>query len=363
MALSDITSLRLVNQQIIGSRFDKPKDLVSWLGAVQAQDYAGSLWAIGLRLTNASQAMVETAIRNREIVRTWPMRGTLHFVAAEDVHWMLALLTPRVLSRTGSIYKSAGLDDAIFKKSRQIITNALEVTPQLTRSELYERLEKSKIATNNQRGLHILGYWAQQGLICLGPHLEKQPSFVLLDEWVSNSKKLNKEEALNELANRYFKSHGPATVQDFAWWSGLTLTDVRKGLESSKENFQAEIIDKVEYWMSKGNSFEKVSSGLHLFPSYDEYLVAYKDRSAAFDQKYLPQIVKSGNGIFSPVIVINGRVGGTWKRVIKKDKVAIESTAFSPFNKSHTSALKKTVKHYAKFLGKEVLEISNVNLS
>ncbi len=366
MTLSSIANLRLANQQLIQPRFTYPKDLVSWLGAVQAQDYAGSLWAIGLRIPGSNESMIETAIKNKEIVRTWPMRGTWHLVAAEDARWMLQLLTPRVFARAAGIHKLAGLDDAVFKKSKKVIIKALEDNQQLTRKELYERLEKAKIATDGQRGLHILGYWAQQSLICLGPHKGKQPCFVLLNEWLPQSKELKKEEALAALAERYFKSHGPATIHDFAWWSGLTITEAKRGLESIKENLQSETFDKQEYWMSKNASFEKTAPCLQLLPPFDEYLVAYKDRSAAFDEQHLPQIVKSGNGIFSPVIIINGRVAGTWKRSFVRDEVEITMEAFAHFTNAQTAALKRQVKQYEDFLGKKVSVVAasaNVNLS
>lgn len=367
MTLQDIASIRLCNQQILQQKFTAVKDLIHWMGAVQAQDYASSFWAIGLRIPNITEEKINDAIKKKEIVRTWPMRGTLHFVAAEDVRWMLTLLTPRVLARAAGVYRLAGLNEAIFKKSRKVLIKVLETNQQLTRKDLYEQLEKAKIATDRQRGLHILGYWAQQGLICLGPHQGKQPSFVLLDEWLPKTKELKKDEALAELANRYFNSHGPATIQDFAWWSGLTLTDAKKGLEDIKQDLQMTTIDQQDYWMHKDNLVEKVPSSLHLLPSFDEYLVAYKNRSAAFDQKFLPQIVSSGNGIFNPVILINGRVAGTWKRNSIKDKMQIEVKPFTSFNKSHEAALKKVAQQYGRFSGKEtdfsIAKPGNVNLS
>src|SRR5262245_18581978 len=304
MTSLDIPRLRLHNQQITQTSLEKPGELVAWMGAVQAQDYLGALWAVGLRMRDATEEMIEQAIADRTIIRTWPMRGTLHFVAPADVRWMLELLTPRVIARCRGQYRSAELDEAVFSHSCDVLVRALQGGKRLSRNAIYKALDAAHISTANQRGLHILGRLAQDGIICFGPREAKQQTFVMLDEWVPVSKSLEGDEALAELAKRCFSSHGPATLQDFVWWSGLTIADAKAGLEMVKPQFIQEVIDGQDYWFVSSLPVVKdLSPTAHLLPVYDEYTVAYKDRSAVLAPEHAK---RSGNGIFSPSIIVDG---------------------------------------------------------
>ena len=230
MTSSAITRQRLVNQQIASPRFTTPDQLVRWMGAVQAQDYRGSLWAVGLRLPSAVEADVEQAIADRTIVRTWPMRGTLHLVPAADARWMLRLLTPRVIARSAGRYRELELDDAAFTRSRKILTRALKGGRPLTRDEAYEALQRGGVSPEGQRGIHIIGHLAQQRSAVPRPRRGRQHTFVMLEEWLPPAEDKPRAEALATLAQRYFASHGPATAQDFAWWSGLTVKDAQAAI-------------------------------------------------------------------------------------------------------------------------------------
>jgi hypothetical protein len=349
MTTHHLTHQRLHHQQISAPALTKAEEVVNWLGAVQAQDYLGSLWAIGLRMQQATEASVEQAIATRTIVRTWPMRGTLHFVSPRDVRWMLNLLTPRVIARCAGLYKQAGLDKVIFAKSRKLFIKALEGGQQLTRNEMYEVLEQGNISTTDQRGLHIIGHLAQEGLVCLGTRKGKQQTFVLLDEWIPSSRVFEREEALGELTRRYFASHGPATINDYAWWSGLTIADAKAGLEMVKSQLDFEVIEDTTYWMAQNRPAKIKSSGTHLLPAYDEYTVAYKDRSAVLNPVH-EQLAR--NGIFNPVIVSDGKVVGTWKRTINKANIVIEAKHFD--TPAQSSLHQRAVENYAKFMGMPV---------
>jgi len=353
MNTAEILRLRLANQQISRTDFKNPGELVAWLGAVQAQDYLNSKWAIGLRLKNCTEADIERAVADKTIVRTWPMRGTLHYVSPEDVRWMLELLTPRVAARSSSIHKLAGLDKKVFLKSKKIFAKILQGGKQLTRDEIYDALERADISTAAQRGLHILGQLARDGLICFGLHKGKQPTFTLLDEWLPRVKKLNHEEALAKLTSLYFTSHGPATARDFAWWSGLTVTDIKQGLEMAKRNFNKEVINGQTYWMTNNIDINNKSRVVCLLPNFDEYLVAYKDRSNVINTKYINQLVAPANGIFSPAVIINGKVAGIWKRSFEKDKVEIEIKLFNPVSETHKRSIVLEGKRYAGFMKKK----------
>jgi hypothetical protein len=229
MSPADIVKLRLDAQRISATTFTRPAEVVAWLGAVQAQDYLGALWAVGLRLTRACEQDIERALADRSIVRTWPMRGTLHFVAAADARWMLDLLAPKVVTGAAGRFRALDLDDATIARARRVLAKRLQGAP-LTRPAVYDVLERAKISTVGQRGIHILWRLAHECLLCFGPREGKQQTFVLFDEWLPRAKRLPREEALAELAWRYFTGHGPATVTDFAWWSGLKLSDARLGV-------------------------------------------------------------------------------------------------------------------------------------
>ena len=346
----EIADRRLRSQRIAGARFARPGEVVAWMGAVQAQDYLGALWALGLRMETAREDEIENAIADRTVVRTWPLRGTLHFVAPADVRWMLALLTPRVIAGRRARYRQLELDQAVFDRSRDVLTRALEGGRQLTRDALYETLDAAGIATAGQRGIHILGRLAQDGLLCFAAREGKQQTFALLDEWVPPARKLERDEALAELAGRYFTSHGPATVQDFTWWSGLTVADAKTGIELAGTRLESEVIDGQTYWFAAAAPAAKPAPpAACLLPPYDEYTVAYKDRSAVLDapQRQLVSI----NGIFWPTIVLGGRVAGTWKRAFKKGTVVITLSPFAPLKTKERQAVAVAAERYGAFLG------------
>ena len=345
-----IARLRLRNQQIAQHDFRTPAKLVSHLGAVQAQDYAGGKWAIGLRLPNASEADIEAAIAERVIVRTWPMRGTLHFVPAADVRWMLALMASRVVAGSAGRYRSLGLDERTLERGGEALAIALAGRRSLTRPELYRALDEAGIRSADGRGLHIIAHHAQKGLVCFASHAGKQPTFVLLDEWVPPATMLDRDEALAELAKRYFTSHGPASLQDFAWWSGLPLRDVRAGAELAALHIDRMRINGVEYFIGASTPVQtRDSHSLHLLPPFDEYTVAYRDRSAAVAAEH-KELASSG-GVFRPIIVVDGQVVGTWKAIVKNATLEVIPTWFSPDGRLADAAARVPAKRYADFLG------------
>ncbi|MDQ2998004.1 MAG: winged helix DNA-binding domain-containing protein [Chloroflexota bacterium] len=358
MISDNIALQRLANQQVAQPTFAHPSEVVAWLGAVQAQDYLGALWAVGLRVPGATEHTIEQALADKTIVRTWPMRGTIHFVAAADVRWMLELLAPRVVQRTRSRRAGLGLDENVIVASAKMLTNALEGGKQLTRPAIYELLEQAKIATGDSRGLHILGQLAHDRLLCFGARAGKQPTFTLLDEWIPTTKPLPHEQALATLTQRYFTGHGPATIQDFMWWSGLTTKEAKAGLAAVEGQLEHTSIGEQDYHFAP--DLPKATHTSHdafLLPPFDEFLVAYRDRSAALDPQYNNLIVPGGNGIFNPIIVIGGRVVGTWKRVFKGDKVVI---TFSPFEgqgfaKTQASAISLAAERYGEYVGKRTV--------
>jgi hypothetical protein len=336
-------------QHLLKPDFDSPAEVVRWFGAVQAQDFLASLYAIGLRMRLGTQESVEEAIVNKSIVRTWPMRGTIHFVPPEDARWMLKLLARRGLSSNGAMYRRLGLTEAIFRRAHEVVAGALKGGKQLTRAEIYRVLEGLGIRTaGEQRGLHILGRLAREGLICFGPRRGKQHTFTLLEEWIPAGRQLQDDEALAELARRYFTSHGPATSQDFAWWSGLTIKDARAARDAVRTGLYAQYAEGQEYWsgFDPKSLTPTVGQGC-LLPAFDELAVGYKDRRALLGDT--PEGA-AGAGL-GPNIIINGQIAGSWKRTLARGSVVLELNLFAAVNKRQQAGLVNAAKQYGRFLG------------
>ncbi|HEV2691713.1 MAG TPA: winged helix DNA-binding domain-containing protein [Verrucomicrobiae bacterium] len=354
MTFTEIGHWRLANQMISAPACKRPEEVVAALGAMQAQDFAGALWAIGLRLPSATEASVEQAIAERRIVRTWPMRGTLHLVAATDIHWMLDLMPPRVITNARKRAEALELDAKIFARCEKLFLRELGGDRQLTREAMMELLEQNKISTASQRGYHILWRLAQEKVICFGTRSGKQHTFALLHEWVAAPKKLERAVALVEIAERYFTNHGPVTLQDFIGWTGLTAGDARAGLESAAPRLEKEKIEGKEYWFPRTlTKTAPVTADGFLLPGFDEFILGYKDRNAVLEAKHAQKIIPGNNGMFMPSIILNGRVAGTWKRTVKKS-VTIIADGFKRFDKVEMAALQPAAERYGKFLGMPV---------
>jgi hypothetical protein len=352
---SEIVLRRVVGQRLAGPRPAPPGEVVAALGAVQAQDHAGGLWAIGLRTPDATQADVTEAIATRTIVRTWPMRRTLHFVAAEDVRWMLALLAPREIAASAYRLRQLELDDAAFRRSRALAVRELGRGVALTRAEMYARFARAGLSPAGQRGIHILARLAQEGVICFGPHRDKQPTFTLLDAWVPAARPLEREEALARLAERYFTSHGPATVRDFAWWSGLTMGDARAGVAGAASRLASDSIDGVVHWLGRGRgSGPARRARAHLLPPWDEYVVAYRDRQDAVANLPSRKGEAAYRLLLGPVVVLDGGAIGTWRRRREKDREVVMVRAFVPLRAAERTAVEEAGARYARFLARRV---------
>ncbi|MRG46495.1 winged helix DNA-binding domain-containing protein [Chitinophaga sp. SYP-B3965] len=349
MTARDLIHLRLHHQLLSQTTATSVVDVVSHLCAMQAQDYAGAKWSIGLRLPGTTDADIEQAILSRLIVRTTTIRGTLHFVSPADVRWIAAFVRPRIVSKYAGRYKQLELDDAVVAKSNTIFEKAL-ASSSLTRKELEVLLVKNGVAVTNERMNHFLSRAALDQVICCGARRGKEFTYELLDSWAPSSSGISAEEARAKLALRYFTGHGPATVQDFASWAGLTLGDARAGLLSVTSSLSKITFNDMEYWMPDVPGSFKNTSGVFLLPGFDEYFIGYADRTLIVDEERLKKLLPL-NGIFSPTIVVNGRIEGTWKRTVKKNVLQMESVPFQPFSDARQQAMVKASKPFSKFMG------------
>jgi len=351
MTPAEILRRRLENQALARTSFRTPEEVVAWFGAVQAQDYLGSLWALGQRMRGATEAIVEAAESRRAIVRTWPMRGTLHFVAAADVRWMTQLLAPRVLARNAArIKREVGVDAAVVARCREVLARELAGGRRLERGALYEALEARRIKTGNSRGLHILGWLAMEGTLCLAGRSGKQHTFALLDDWIPRPPPLARDAALAELAARYFTSHGPATLADFMWWAGITAEDARVSADAARPRLASEVIGRREYYWSarsRKRLHGAATPRVKLLPAFDEYTVAYEDRSLLLaEAKKMDSM-----GLLSSVVVADGIVIGTWKRSLAGDGVQVTAKLSRPLRLAEGEALAESARMLGRFLG------------
>lgn len=352
-----IANRRLFNQGITGMKHETPEEAVRNLGAVQAQDYHQAVWGIGLRTQSAKISDVEQALNDRKIVLTWPMRGTIFFVPPEDAKWMVKLTESRFQTNDKKKQAELELDEGTLYRCRTIIGDALSGCTPVSRPRLMELLEEAGIRTKNGRGYYILGYLGRTGMICFGPHEGKQQSFVLLDEWVPNSRELTLEESLAELALRYFTGHGPATIQDFAWWVGLTLTEAKRGFEAIKLNLRLDFVNGTEYWSSDTTpAVSAHTDSVVLLPGFDEYYLGYKDRSAIIETEHDAKIAPHRNGVFQPMMVAGGEVVGIWKREIKRSGIEITLCPFSPLGDREEEFM-EAAKQYSDFVGMPITRI------
>ena len=348
----EIALLRLKNQQLLGTGFQAPGDLLTYMGVMQAQDFAMSKWALGVRLPSSTEASIDRELSDGNLLRTHVLRPTWHLVSPNDIHWMLKLSAPRIKTSMRSGDKALGLDEEIFSKSNRIIEKALSKGEHLTRDVLVDELRKAGLTIEKNIPAHLLMRAEIEGIICSGRLKNGKNTYALLAERAPEIKFFSKEESLAELAARYFRSHGPATLADFVWWSGLTVKEAREGLNLLKDCFQSAVVDDLEYWFQAEDDLPDIGSGLtHFLPAFDEYLVSYRNRLAA-----LPAINHHRavfvNGLFRPIIVLNGQVVGIWKRTLKKEQWRLEAELFKPDEKL-LERLKPAAASLVQFSGRE----------
>lgn len=353
MNLTGIAKMRSAAQEIGGGSSRSAGEVVARMGAVQAQDYAMAKWAVGIRLPGSADTGIESALDKGEIIRTHILRPTWHLVAATDIRWMLALSAPHVKARVAPQNRALELNESLFKRSNDIIRRSLEGEKQLTRAELMVVLEEQGINTSGNRAAHIMFSAELDGVVCNGARRGKQFTYALLDERVPPGRALPREEALALLAGRYFASHGPATMQDFAWWSGLPVKDIRHAIDTILPALASEKHgEQIFYHSITAAPAPARSSQVHLLPAFDEYLIGYQDRSPSLPPSLFREVFTL-NGIFKPVIVQNGKVIGTWKRTMSREKVMIGLTSFGKFSKTTLQGIASAAARYGRFLGLE----------
>jgi hypothetical protein len=349
----NITSYRLHNQLLSQTSFLEAADVVSWFGAVQSQDFSGAKWALGQRMEQATDAQIDRAYDDGKILRTHVMRPTWHFVAPVDIRWLLKLTAERVHAANAYMHRSLGIDRAFLRRSQAVVEKALRERQYLTREELAMALKQAGISSENQLKITYLILSCEvDGLICSGPRRGKQFTYTLLEERVPPSRVLTRDEALAHITRRYFTSHGPATLQDFSWWSGLTTADTKLGLELVHSELANDVIHDQTYWFKELDEIHKERlPAVHLLPDYDEYGIGYTDRTLIYDRSHDTKLDARGSFLAQYTIVVDGQITGTWKRTLKKNAVAIGINPFRGLKKAEVGAVTEAAERYAAFLG------------
>jgi len=358
MSLVNIDKQRLYNQHLFKATLEKPGDVVGLLGAAQAQDYAGAKWALGQRMKDASDAAIDRAFADGSILRTHLLRPTWHFVTPADIRWLLKLTGPRVQAGNAFMYRKTEMDKAIIKKSYAVLEKTLHGNKQLTRAELGSALMKADIVAEGQR----LGYFMMSaeldGVICSGARRGKQFTYALLEERVHPVKPMERDEALAELISRYFSTRGPATLQDFTWWSGLTMADAKMGVEMVKSQFGHEELNGQTYWFPEYSSPVKMKSPIvYLLPNYDEYFIGFKDRSAIGEVARRAGIKGDDPALIAHIIIMDGQIVGGWRRTLKRDEVLVETSLITKLTEAEKHAITDAAERFGRFLGLPVLLI------
>jgi hypothetical protein len=347
-----MTSLLLRPESLAGP--GEVAGIVEWFGAMQAQDLASVQWSLGVRLPGFTEADVIAALERREALRTWPMRGTVHLIPPADAHWMLDLMGVRALDGSLARREQLGLKTADAEKAVEVLGAALTGGNRLTRSQCLATLNEAGIDTKGQIGYHLLWYASQRGVTCIAPNIGKEQSFVLLDEWAGHRNTPDRDEALGLIATRFFRSHGPAARKDFAGWTGLTMTDAKRGIAAAGAALTPVHVDDGEMFVTPevldAPRTRKVD--VKALPGFDEYLLGYKDRALMVAEEHKQAIIPGGNGVFQATIVREGRVVATWKRRLAgRNRVVVD---VCPLGTVRAAELKKVLRPYAEYLGREL---------
>lgn len=334
--------------------------MVRALGAVQAQDYAGAKWALSMRCGGATDAAIERELDAGRILRTHVLRPTWHFVAPEDIRWMLALTASRIAQVMSYYDVQLGLTPAVFRKSHRVIEQALAGGHALTRAELRERLERERINTSGAQRLARLMMRAElDALVCSGPRRGQQFTYALLDERAASTAPRERDDALGELATRYFRSRSPATAHDFAWWSGLTVADARRAIGILGAALERRQDGRAPVWLWADAARPPRSASAHLLPNYDEYFIGFRDRSAGAQRIGSAALITGGSALIAHIIVVDGQLVGGWRRVAEGGGVAVRARLLASLTAREQRLIAAQVKRLQRHLGVPVTMYSS----
>ena len=350
-----IAARRLHANRLVGTPLERPEDVVRWLCAVQSQDYHGAKWALAQRCGPVTDTELDALFDAGAILRTHVLRPTWHFVAPEDLGWLLRLTGPRVHVANAHMYRQLGIDEQAVGRSRAVIERALASGRHLTRAEIGQSLREAGLDAEGLRLTYLVMRAELDGVICSGPRRGRQFTYALFEERAPDGRSLDRDEALAELAVRYFASHGPAELRDLAWGSGLTIADVRIAVAAAGDALRCETIDGTDWWSaSEATPVGALESPVvHLLPNYDEYLIGHRDHRPT-SHPSLRERTRWDEELGPHVITVDGLVVGGWRRTISGDSVSVAPNLLVALSDDERTALDVAVERYARFLGRPV---------
>jgi hypothetical protein len=355
-SVNDIAARRLQAQRLTGEPFESPLDAIRSLTAVQSQDYAGAKWALGQRSRQTTDAAIDRLFDEGTILRTHVLRPTWHFVLPEDIGWLLALTGPRIRASLVARNRELEIDDKVAARAEALFASALAGGRHQTRTELGEVLNAGRISPEGQRLPHLIMRAELDALIASGPRRGKQFTYALLKERAPKARAVDRDEAVAELTLRYFRSHGPAQIQDFVWWSGLTMADARAGLAVAGNALAHRTIVGKDYWFDpSADTQAKAAMVAHLLPNFDEFTVAYRDRAELVhaDRPFEAKLFSFGS-ILSNVVTVGGKVRGSWRRSFARDGVLIEARMLDRLKPAESAAVREAGRRFGEFLERPV---------
>ena len=348
----EICRRRLAGQFLTTAKPERGADVVRALGAVQAQDYAGAKWAVAQRTTGRTDAEIERELDTGQILRTHVLRPTWHFVVPSDIRWMLALTGPRVSAAMAPANRRLELDRAVHRRAYRVFTKALADGNFLTRAELASELAHADIpGASGQRLAHLMMQAELDGVVCSGPRRGKELTYALLDERAPTAPPLGRDEALAELTRRYFTRRGPATPRDFAWWSGLTVSDAKRGIALLDTALERLTMGDAEHWIAAdAPPPPRPAPSAHLLPNYDEYFIGFRDRSAIGRRVSDTSTVTGGNALIPHVMIVKGELVGIWRRKFEKDRVVVSLEPHAALTRRERDLVAAEVRRFGRFL-------------
>ncbi len=348
----EIAARRLVNQRLVGASLGGASEVARWLGAVQAQEYPVARWSLGQRARGLTEADVDSALAEGQILRTHVLRDTWHLVAAEDIRWLVELTRPRIQARNATMHRRLGLEPRTLARTDAMLVDALASHGRLTRRQLGSFLREHGVETESPRLAYILMHAELELLICSGGLDGKQQTYAPLEERARQAASLPREEALAELTKRYFTSHGPATPKDFGWWASLTLADARLGIDLLAAELESMEVGGRTYWSrSSAASPAAPAPRAHLLQAYDEYVNAYSESKDVFDVEGLARVVPPDRTMFAHAVLLDGQVVGHWRRRLAREAMTIDVQLAVTLDGAGRDAVDDAVERYGRFVG------------
>ncbi len=345
--MADLRHRRLLSQRLAGARLESAAETVGWFGAVQAQDYPAAKWALGQRLTGTTDTSLDAAFNAGAILRTHVMRPTWHFVRPADARWLQDLTAPRLRASLAGRLRQLDLDPSTVARATDVIGQSLAGGRHLTRADLGDVLKAHGISVAGQRLPHLLMAAEIACVAISGPLRGRQHTYAYFPERAPEARSIDRDQALAELALRYFMSHGPAQIVDFTWWSALTVADAKRGIEAAGSALGSEEIAGRRYWFD-ASAGSQVRDGMpaHLLPNYDEFTVAYRHRNALFESGPALDPFQ----VLANVVTVAGEICGHWKRTLTANRVAVNITLLRPLNRDEAAAAEAAAAAYGRFL-------------